>query len=104
ALEPLREPEIEHLHVPSRREDDVASLDVAVEDAGTVRLAESVRDLEREAHGLVDGEGTVRERGVERLPLDELHDEEIPAAGLDEVVDRANAGMVQGGGRERLTA
>ena len=88
-LECLRQTEVEELH--SRlREHHVARLQVAVDDSLPVRLVERVRDLDSEAKHLLRRESSPGEAILERLPLEELHDEVLDPAFAPDVVERAD--------------
>ena len=47
-VDQFRQSEIDDLRIPLGRDDDVLRLEVAMDDAGGVRLAEAVRDLRQE--------------------------------------------------------
>ena len=88
-LDCLRQTEVEELH--SRlREHHVARLQVAVDDSLSVRLVERVRDLDSEAKHLLRRESSPGEAILERLPLEELHDEVLDPAFAPDVVERAD--------------
>ena len=50
----LRQPEVEHLHVPAIGQEDVAGLDVAVDDPVGVRRVQRVGDLDADVDELMD--------------------------------------------------
>ena len=80
----LRESEIENLHA-ALGEQDVAGLQIAVNDALPVRGVERVQDLIGQCERLGK-----RHRSVQRLALDVLHDEVVGA----DVVKRTDMRMV----------
>ena len=80
----LRETEIENLHA-ALGEQDVAGLQVAVDDAFLVRGVERVQDLLGQCERLSE-----RHRSVQRLAFDVLHDEVVGA----DVVKRTDMRMV----------
>ena len=98
----LGEPEVEDLHFVSRRQNDVAALDVAVEDPRSVRLFQRRGDLPGDRDHLERRQRTLGEDRVERASLHELHYDEMPPGHFHEVIDRADVGMVQGGRGHRL--
>ena len=74
----------------------VRRLDVAVDDAGGVRLRQRVGDLNRVATSRRRAAGSFRAITlIERLALDELHRDEVDAVFAADVVDGDDAGMVQ---------
>ncbi len=74
-LHELGEAEVEELHPPVARQEDVLGLQVAVDDAGGVSGREALRDLDRGGGDDLDGERPAVEPVPERLPLEELGDE-----------------------------
>ena len=98
----LGDAEVEHLRVAARGDEDVRRLDVAVEDARRVRRVQRVDDLERDADRVCLRHGRAGDHPVERAALEVLHRDERAAVRLADVVDRADAGMVQRRGRFRF--
>ncbi len=97
--------EVGDLHRAVLEQEDVAGLDVAVDHALPVRVAERVEDLRHDAHDLGVGEALVPlECGLEVAPLDVLHRDERGAVVLVEVVDRDDVGVVEPAGGLRLAA
>jgi hypothetical protein len=87
-VELLGEPEVEHLDGAALVDDDVRGLDVAVDDAVAVRLAERLGRLARDLDGARNREPRPGQNVAERLPRDQLHhDEGLAFRGLAEVVD-----------------
>jgi hypothetical protein len=76
AAEPLRQPEVEHLHLTSLAEADVGRLDVPVDEALGVRRVERIGHLHADLDDLDDGELPSLHADVEGLALDELHGDE----------------------------
>ena len=72
-------------------------------DALSVRGLESVRNLDREGEKLIDLEGILPDHRGERLPFQELHNNEVPAFVLLDGINGADVGMVKGGSGSRLT-
>ena len=60
-----------------------------------MRAGERLRQGGRVLQRLVERERTAREPGRERFALEILHDEELEAVLLADVVERADVGMVQ---------
>ena len=67
-------------------------------DAGGVRRGQRVGDLDRVLQGLGERRALGTNGVVERAALDVLHGDEVDAGGAVDVVDRDNAGVVEGGG------
>ena len=97
ALERLGEPEVEHLDPALGRDLDVGGLQVAVDDAVLVRLLERLRDLERDAGGLLHRDGAALDAVGERVAGDQLHHQRGGALALLEAVDRRDVRMVERG-------
>ena len=100
----LGEPEVEDLHAPVRRDEEVLGLEVPVDDPLLVRRREAAGHL----HGPVEGlarRGTPRRQSLsQRLAFEELHDENGDApADFFEGVDRRDVRVVQRGQQLRLT-
>jgi hypothetical protein len=100
----LGETEVQHLHASARPHHHVRRLHVAVEDARPMRLAEGGRDLYDDRDRLRRGQGTAGEDVGQPPALDHLHDDQESAPGLDQVVHCADAGVIQGGGRDGFAA
>jgi hypothetical protein len=82
------EAEVEDLHPPVRRDEQVLRLEVAVDDALVVRRRQAARHLGRVLDGLPLGQRPGREPSSQSLPFEELGDGERSAVLLAEVVDR----------------
>ncbi len=100
-----RDAEVGHLHLAVPGEKDVARLDVAVDDAVAMGIAESLRDV-----GGDGGGPHRRERSLasddrrEGLPVDVLHDDEIRPLRLAPVEDRHDVRVGEVGCRLSLPA
>src|SRR5579859_1719741 len=92
--------EVQNFCLSGGRYKDVARLDVAVHDALTMGGFERVRYLDAEVEQ--PGVGGLPIDLVEALPLQQLHHEEGLIAAVVQLVDGADAGMVQGGGGARF--
>src|SRR5262249_41849369 len=98
----LGEAEVEDLHASLRVDDQVAGLQVAMDDPLRVRRLERIGDLDADVEQLVELEAALLGVLRERLALEELHDDVRTALVLLDRVDRADAGMVQRRRRARL--
>ncbi len=98
----LRETEVHHLHLAALGDEDVAGLDVAVEDALAVRGVERVRDVDRDVDDPIDRQRAGAEDLVQGGAVDQLHHDEAAAVMLADVVERADVGVVQRRGGARL--
>ena len=86
-------------------DDDVVRLDVAVDDAVAVRVAERGEDLARVRDRDRDRAEPARaDQLLERPPLDVLHDDEVGAVGLAPVEDRDDVRVREPCGVRRLAA
>ena len=80
----------------------VGRLEVAVHDAGVVRVLQPVTDLTQVAPGGERVERTSVEDVAQRAAADQRHREECVAVADLEVIDREDVGMVELGQRLRL--
>ena len=100
-----RDPEVGHLHDALRVDDDVVRLDVAVDDAVSVRVAQRSEDLARVGDRDRDrAEAARADELLQRPSLDVLHDDEVRAVGLAAVEDRDDVRVREAGGVRRLAA
>ena len=94
----LGDAEVGDLHLPGRRDEDVAGLHVAVDDAVAVGEAERGGDVRGDLGG---APGVQRALGADDLreaaALDVLHDDEVGAVLLAPVVDGHDVGVVEVG-------
>ena len=67
-----------------------------------MRGVERVGDLDAEIEDLVDRQRLAGDVLIERLPVEQLHRDELPALELADVVDRADRRMIEGRGGSRL--
>ena len=72
---PLRDPEVEDLHVAVRGQEDVLGLEIAVRDAAGMCRGEAAGKLSRHVDGAAETEGALVERVPKRLPAEELGDQ-----------------------------
>ena len=91
---------------PDGRDEDVARLDVAVQHAGGVGVAEGGGDVGGDVDGALGRQRRRRSRMMSaRLrPVDVLHDDEVRAVLLAPVEHRDDVRVVQVGGGLRLAA
>ena len=98
-----RDAEVRDLDAPLVVDEDVVRLDVAVDDAVPVRVAEGGEHLPHVGDRDRDGARAAGDdQLLERPPLDVLHDDEVRAAGLAAVEDRDDVRMRETGGVRRL--
>jgi len=95
--ERFREAEIEDFDMAVGSDRDVRRFEITMNDPALVRRFECTGDLNRERHGVADGETSRRSRDEfrERLAFDQLEDERTNAIRLFEPVDAANRGVVE---------
>ena len=98
----LGQAEVEDLHAPVARHEEVLGLQVPVDDPLLVRRREAVRDLQGVVDGLARREPPGRERRPQRLALEELLDDVRRAVVGADVVHGREVGMVQNAGCLRL--
>ena len=100
----LRQPQVGELHLPAPGEQDVGRLDVAVDQPDLVeRLAQRLGDRLGDLHGSPDGDGvSLAEVSLQRLPIDELHDDVEVPVGLAAVEDADDARRLEAGGQPGL--
>jgi len=101
-LRRLRQPEIEQLDAGTRQH-DVAGLEVTVDDAALVRLAERLADLGAPGAKLAKRHRAAAQSCREGLAKDELHDEESRALHrFLQPVERRDVRVVQRGQQPRF--
>ncbi len=99
----LGQAEVEDLDVAVLRDHQVLGLQVPMDDAGAMRLGQSLGDLDGKIEEPARRQRLSRsEQLAERLSLDELHGDVQSAVGLADVVDGEDVGVVQRGGGARL--
>jgi hypothetical protein len=97
----LREPEVEELDPPFRRDHDVGRFQVPVDDSALVRGFQRLRDLARDAEGVGKGQSPAHPVG-ERFSRDQLEHEISRPARLLGAVDRGDPRMIDGRKQPRL--
>ena len=91
----LGQAEVQNLYLPGRRQEDIAWLDVAVQNALTMRRIQRIRHLHSQVQqpGVRHGPPVVEL--VQALTFQQLHHDEGLLAAFIEFVNSADAGMVQ---------
>jgi hypothetical protein len=78
-------------------EHEVRGLDVAVNDAGVMRVLEAPANLDRDVERVGDRQRTALQPLLQRLAVVIRHrDEQLSIVGLVDVVDRADVRVVEG--------
>ena len=95
----LGQAEVENLGVPALGDENVGGLDVAMDDAFAVRGIERVGDLDGQAEQHVHFQRATGDAVLEGQAIEVLHGDESLAIFLANIVNGADVGMVQGGGR-----
>ena len=101
-LHQFRQPEIQNLHLPAAGYEDVGRLDVPVHNPGGVGRVQPVRDLNTQIEDFLDLQAAVLDVVLQGLPREQLHGDEMQAGVLADLVDGADVGMIERGGRARL--
>jgi hypothetical protein len=99
---PARQAEVDDARPAVARDDDVLGLEVEVEHAVAVRLADRLRDRQGGAQGLAELEPALDEPLPQGLSLEVLEREVRAAAVLAGAVDGDDVGVAERGGRARL--
>ncbi len=100
----LGEAEVEDLGPAGGGDHHVRRLQVAVHDVVRVRLGQAVGNLARELDGAQRARQAVAQHAIERLALDQLHDDPVAFVGLDDVVDVDDGRVVEARRHPRLAA
>ena len=99
----LRQAEIEHLGHAVRTNNDVARLEISVDDACGVRGLDSLGDLQRQLQCLAHGHCTCRDPVANGFALDQFHDQELGVGLVLEAMQRRDVGVVERRQNLRLT-
>ena len=94
----FRQAEVENLCVAPPRNEDVCGLDVAMDNAFGVSSIQSTRNLDCQRQKSLGFHGTPRNAVLQRHAVQKLHGDERLAILFVNLVNRANVGMVEGGG------
>ncbi|HET7925583.1 MAG TPA: hypothetical protein VFL30_11835 [Rhodanobacteraceae bacterium] len=86
-LEQLGQTEVEQLHDPIARDENVRRLEVAVDDETVVRRLDGGGHLRKQSETFANAELSRVAVLVDRLAIDELHDEKRNAVGRDAAVE-----------------
>ena len=98
----LRQAEVEDLGLAGAGHEDVGGLDVAVDDPLGVGRVEPVDDLDGQVQQPLHPHRAALDEVLERLALEQLHDDERLALVLPDLVNRADVGVVERGRRAGL--
>ena len=102
-VEALGDAEVGEQHPAVGRDQDVAGLDVAVDQAGAVRGVERAGDAGADVHRELGAEPLLLvEQLAQALAVDELHHDGLAAVVVDRVVDGDDVRVVQLGDGDRL--
>ena len=96
-----RDPEIEQLGA-SGRQHDVGGFQIAMDDAVAVRVGERIGNLNRVAQDLVQGQCAASDPLGQRFALEILHDDELDAVLLTDVIQGTDVRMIDLGDGARL--
>ena len=77
------------------RDEDVRGLDVPVNDPFDVRSIQAICNLDRQIQDLVRVQRLAQDALLQRLPLQQLHRDEVLAFVLVDVIDRADVGVIE---------
>ena len=100
----LGQPEVEDLQDPVGGDHQVLRLQVAMDDAGAVRLGQAVGELRAEAQHLGDGQGPGAETLADGLAFHQLHDHVVRALESRRPRRRRRCGRCSGGSGRRRRA
>jgi hypothetical protein len=93
--------EVEQLH-PVRGEEDVGGLEIAMHDATRVHRLQRGQDAQADLSASLTAIGPRATRAAEGLAIEQLHDDEELLALLAQLVDLADVGVTDAGGRSGL--
>ena len=91
----LRQPEVENFGVATPRHQDVRRLDVAMDNAFSVRRVQGVGNLGCQIEQQLNLQWLTQEAMLQRDAIEKLHRDEGAAFFFADVVNRADVGMVQ---------
>ncbi len=90
-----RQAEVQNLGVAPARDEEIRRLEIAVHDPRGVRGFKGVGHLDGERQQLIDVERAPGDALLQRHPLEELHHEERASTLLADIVDGADAGVIE---------
>ena len=99
----LRQSKVQNFGVAALGDKNIRGLDVAVNDVFGVRGIQRVGDLDGQRQQIFAVHRAPVDAVLQRLPIQEFHGDERLAVLLANIVNRADVGMVQGGGGLRFT-
>jgi hypothetical protein len=86
-----------------RCQHDVRGLHIAMNEAGAMRVPEGSADLDANAKDLSQWQRSTLKSPGQRFAIQELHDEELCAGILTEVIERTNVRVIEDRDRARLS-
>ena len=95
AIYDFRQSEIQNFCLATPRQEQICRLEVAVDDACTVRHVEGIRNLGGKIQQGIELHGLALDPVFQRGALEVLHHNEVAALILADVVDRADIRMIQ---------
>jgi hypothetical protein len=91
----LRETEVEQLRVPTRRDEDVRGLDIAVHNGGAMRRIQRIGDVDADPKQFVQRRHAFSEAFAERFAVEPFHGDERNAVVLEDLVNRADVWVIE---------
>ena len=98
----LRNPEVEHFHVPVRPQHDVLRLDVAMDNAGFVGGRERSRDLDRHVDRFICFHRRARQTLAQRLAVDQFTGNVVSRMIFADLVNGQDVWMIERNDRARF--
>ena len=95
--EGMRHPEVEDLHLPLVRDEDVRGLEVPVDHAFRVRVGEAPGHLRRDVHRLLNRERPFLHPEIQRLPAEQLEYQERAVVAPAHLVEGDEVGVGEAG-------
>src|SRR5262249_32030034 len=92
---PFSQPKVQHLPLPSLRYEDIGWLDVSMDDSSRMGRIERIGNLDAPIQDLLGIQWLAGDPMLERLPFEELHDDEGLPLVLPDVMNGADIGMVK---------
>ena len=94
----LGDAKVEDFHLTVAEKEDIAGLDVAVDDALLVRVVQTATDLSHDGDFVFQGQRlALGDEAAELVTVEELHDDEEAAVVLAHVVDGDDVGVAEAG-------
>ena len=98
----LGQPEVQNLHATLAGKQNVARLEIPMDNPGAMRRGQALGDLHCDVDCFSRAQRAAIDRDAQSLALDQLGDNPISAVLVADVVNRNDIGMVQGAGRTGL--